>query len=92
MPAATLCQGAGAGHTGTSCDLGYGGQSVRQTDTHCVSEGQLKAQGKGEAPYQAQPSRPIGEATGMWGWGGEAAPQAVGLKNKRSGVALRGVH
>ena len=40
------------------------------THTHCVSEGQLKAQGKGEAPYWAQPPRPIREATGMGGGGG----------------------
>ena len=57
------------------------------THTHCVSEGQLKAQGKGEAPYWAQPLRPIREATGMGG-GGEAAPQAVGLWRGSQGRPL----
>ena len=53
--------------------------------THCVSEGQLKAQGKGEAPYWAQPQGPSGKLLECGEWGGEAAPQAVGLKNEGCG-------
>ena len=88
MPAAARCQGMGARHTGTSCDLGCGGRSVRQTHTACL-KGNPKPRRKERLHIGP---RPIREATGMWGWGGEAAPRAVRLRNKHCGMALGGVH